>query len=259
MSQRRLALEWLLLLIGGVLLAAFVAQGDFTRRLSFTKLDFAASLGTQEPAPDIAIVAIDERSLAALGEWPSRRATHAQLIDNLRKAGAKVVLYDVLLVEPGDPQDDAALAEAIFRHGKVVLPFSFIPTLNQAEGYQPEYPRPAFAKAAAALGPVGATPDNDGVLRRFALELRADGQSYPHFAPAALSLNGPGLSGERMRDPFTRFGPRANSDGLSAGLGLTFVKRVVDAHHGQIEARPNPGGGTLFDIRLPLSQSDEAG
>lgn len=184
LSQRRLALEWLLLLIASALFAAFVAHGDLTRRLNFFMLDFASSLVSREPSQEIGIVAIDERSLAVVGEWPWRRATHARLIDNLRKAGAKLVFYDVLLVEPGDPQDDAALAEAISRHGNVILPFSFVPTLNEAEGIDPEYPLPAFADAAAALGHVDVTPDKDGVLRRFALALKIDQKSYPHFVMA---------------------------------------------------------------------------
>ncbi|RNJ62412.1 MAG: CHASE2 domain-containing protein [Porphyrobacter sp. IPPAS B-1204] len=204
LSQRRLAVEWLLLLIASVLLAVFAAQGDFTRRLDFSLLDFASSLVDQEPAQDIAIVAIDERSLAAVGEWPWRRATHARLIDNLRKAGAKLVLYDVLLVEPGDPQDDAALAEAMSRHGNVVLPFGFVPTLNRAEGIAPEYPLPAFAAAAAALGHVDMTPDADGVLRRFALNVTIDGQAFPHFVVAGLGRSDTGatMTGIAPGDPW---------------------------------------------------------
>lgn len=194
-SQRRLAFEWLLLLIASMVLAGFAAHGDVTRRLNFSVLDLASSLVSREPSPDIAIVAIDERSLAAVGKWPWRRTAHAQLIDNLRKAGAKRVLYDVLLVEPGDPQDDAALAEAISRHGNVVLPFGFVPTPNQAEGVEPEYPLPALGDAAAALGHVDATPDSDGVLRRFALVLKIDGQSYPHFIMAGIGRAGIGQDG----------------------------------------------------------------
>lgn len=186
LSQRRLAVEWLLLLIAGMAIAAFAAHGDLTRRLDFAILDFASSLVPHEPAPDIAIVAIDERSLAAVGEWPWRRATHAQVIDNLRKAGARQVLYDVLLIEPGDPQDDAALAEAMSRHGNVVLPFSFVPMLNTADGIEPEYPLPALAASAAALGHADVTPDDDGVVRRFALTLKIGGKAYPHFVMAAL-------------------------------------------------------------------------
>ena len=36
------------------------------------------------------------------------------------------------------------------------------------------------------------------------------------------------------------------------GLGLSLVKAVVQAHHGQVEAAPNPSGGSLFSVYLPL-------
>lgn len=190
LNQRRLALEWFVLLIGGAVLAWFVASGEVTRRLDYSMLDFATSLARREPAQDIAIVAIDERSLARVGEWPWRRSTHARLIDNLRAAGARVVLYDVLFVEPGDPLDDAALAQAVARHGRVALAYSFTATLNQAEGIEPVYPLPALTEAAAATGHVETVPDKDGVLRRFALELTIDGKAYPHFVKAGLGLLG---------------------------------------------------------------------
>ncbi|AUX68263.1 hypothetical protein CHX26_00905 [Porphyrobacter sp. HT-58-2] len=189
-NQRRLALEWLLLLAAGLALAWLAAQGDLTRRFNFAILDFSASLASNQPAQDIAIVAIDQRSLAKVGEWPWRRSTHARLIDNLRMAGAKVVLFDVLFLEAGDPQDDAQLAEAIARHGKVVLPFGFAQKLNQSDGVEPAYPLPEMRKAAAAMGHVEAAPDEDGVLRRFALELQVEGHSFPHFVQAALPLLG---------------------------------------------------------------------
>jgi signal transduction histidine kinase len=36
------------------------------------------------------------------------------------------------------------------------------------------------------------------------------------------------------------------------GLGLSLVKAVVQAHHGQVEAFANPSGGSVFSVYLPL-------
>jgi len=36
------------------------------------------------------------------------------------------------------------------------------------------------------------------------------------------------------------------------GLGLSLVKAVVQAHHGQVEACPSPNGGSVFSVYLPL-------
>ena len=188
LNQRRLAREWLVLLLASALLAALAVRGEFTRKLDWSLLDFAAALTGPEPGADVAIVGIDERSLARIGEWPWPRMIHARLIDNLHKAGATVVLYDVLFVEPGDPQGDAMLAAALARHGKVVLPYSFIQADNREAGIVPEYPLPALRDAAGATGHIGVTPDSDGAVRRFTLAARSDGQTYPHFVPAALAL-----------------------------------------------------------------------
>lgn len=47
----------------------------------------------------VRIVDIDEDSLAALGQWPWSRITLAQMVVNLRQAGAAVVAFDVIFSE----------------------------------------------------------------------------------------------------------------------------------------------------------------
>lgn len=61
--------------------------------------------GPQPPSPDIIIVAIDERSQNALGRWPFSRDKEAQLVEALRRAGAKVITFDVAFPR----RDDSAL------------------------------------------------------------------------------------------------------------------------------------------------------
>jgi signal transduction histidine kinase len=41
-----------------------------------------------------------------------------------------------------------------------------------------------------------------------------------------------------------------------AGIGLFVVKEVVAIHGGAIRVESRPGGGTLFEVRLPLRPSD---
>lgn len=224
LNQPRLALEWVLLLVSSIMLAWLAAESDVTRRLDNAALDLATSFAREAPLGDITIVAIDERSLGELGPWPWPRAVHARLIDALHAAGAQSVLYDVLFVEAGDPQGDAALAEAIARHGKVVLPFGLVPALNRAEGIAPQYPLPILAKAAATLGHVEVRPDSDGALRRFALALQGEDETYPHFVAAALALGGSGnvpetpLPGEPW--PVVPFNPAQSYPTLPAAAVL---------------------------------------
>ena len=67
--------------------------------------------------------------------------------------------------------------------------------------------------------------------------------------------HGPGLTEEQAARVFERFyrtdGSRARASG-GAGLGLSIVAAVTEAHGGTAEARPTPGGGATFVITLPL-------
>jgi two-component system sensor histidine kinase KdpD len=68
---------------------------------------------------------------------------------------------------------------------------------------------------------------------------------------------GPGLpkeQAERIFDSFHR-APGAKPGGT--GLGLTIVKGFVDAQGGRVTARNRPGGGAVFSVCLPASETPE--
>lgn len=78
--------------------------------------------GSLQPPHEIVIVAIDEPSFAEISkQWPWPRSLHARLIDQLKKAGARVIGFDVLFAEPSQPEEDRTLARAIREAGNVVL------------------------------------------------------------------------------------------------------------------------------------------
>jgi two-component system OmpR family sensor kinase len=86
---------------------------------------------------------------------------------------------------------------------------------------------------------------------RIALET-SDGAAHLTF-----SDTGPGMPPDAAAQIFERFyradPSRARTAG-GAGLGLSIVEAVVDAHGGTIEARSRAGEGTSFEITLPLAQ-----
>ncbi len=55
----------------------------------------------------------------------------------------------------------------------------------------------------------------------------------------------------RAFDPFTRADAARNAADGGAGLGLTIVRAVAEAHGGTAEASNLPSGGTLVTLRLP--------
>lgn len=75
------------------------------------------------------------------------------------------------------------------------------------------------------------------------------------FAIIAICDNGPGIPPENIPRLFDRFFrtdlSRARNRG-GAGLGLSIVKAIIDAHGGEIEVENRVGGGTQFTIYLPI-------
>ena len=79
---------------------------------------------------------------------------------------------------------------------------------------------------------------------------RADGR-----ATLAVVDRGPGLTEEQAERVFERFYRADNSRTRAsggAGLGLSIVAAVTEAHEGTVEAKQTPGGGATFVITLPL-------
>jgi signal transduction histidine kinase len=55
----------------------------------------------------------------------------------------------------------------------------------------------------------------------------------------------------------TLFTPFVTTKSHGLGIGLTIVRTIVDAHGGTIDARNNPGGGAIFSVTLPRSDTRE--
>jgi CHASE2 domain-containing sensor protein len=72
---------------------------------------------------NIAIVAVDPKTFDAskAATWPFKRSRHAKVIDELRRAGAKTIVYDVQFTEPTEEKEDFALFDAIARKPGTVL------------------------------------------------------------------------------------------------------------------------------------------
>ena len=75
-----------------------------------------------DPPSEIIIVRIDEPSIEIIGKpWPWPRSIHAELIEALFKAGAKVVVFDLIFSEPADEAADKRFAEALEKYSKNIV------------------------------------------------------------------------------------------------------------------------------------------
>jgi PAS domain S-box-containing protein len=158
------------------------------------------------PVPsDIAIVAIDEKSIGAFGRFPWPREVLAQTIDVLRGSDPKVIAVDVLFPDPTSPGNDDALARSIAEAGNVVLAAQLVD--SPVHGGPPVWlnPLPALAHAAAGVGHVNVQVESEGTARQIAVQA-SDDAGETRFAipvetvrvgdrlpPQAVSLTGRAL------------------------------------------------------------------
>ena len=64
---------------------------------------------------------------------------------------------------------------------------------------------------------------------------------------------GIGIPDKSLPHVFDKFYRAKRANGASGtGLGLSIAKGLVEAHQGKIWARPNPEGGTVMALSIPL-------
>ncbi len=92
------------------------------------------------------------------------------------------------------------------------------------------------------------------------VSVRSATEEAKEFVEIRIADRGPGIPVKeqgRIFDAFVR-GERALQDHVQGtGLGLNLVKRIVEAHGGDIRLVSEPGKGTEFIFRLPAATAEE--
>jgi adenylate cyclase len=168
-ALRRTRAALLLALVPGVAGIALVRWSP-AEGLERSGLDLLFKLRGPRPAPtSVAVVGLDSVSYDALGldpklPWP--RGKHAELIRALKDAGAKVIAFDIIFEDPGNPDQDEALRSALQDARNVtigatveVVEDALYTSAKHIEPWEP------FQEAAAAVAEVNLPLDRDGVIR----------------------------------------------------------------------------------------------
>jgi adenylate cyclase len=139
---------------------------DLFRTLDLNTVDTRFSIrGTQPRPDDIVVVGIDDKTFNVLDEqWPFPRHLHAEVIDRLSEAGAKVIGYDVQFSEPTVPKEDNALILAVQRADRIVLSTTEVDAQGEGNVFGGEG---VAEQIGARVGNTTVQVDPGGVLRHF--------------------------------------------------------------------------------------------
>src|SRR5512135_2161554 len=91
--------DWFVALLVA-LLFLLSANSDLIQSLERKAYDWGVLASSRVPSDKIAIIAIDDQSIANLGRWPWTRAIQGRMLDILAEGHAKVVGNTVFFFEP---------------------------------------------------------------------------------------------------------------------------------------------------------------
>ena len=195
---------WTALVTLALVLLVRIADPAFVEKVRLTYFD---QLVTSQPAKDVPVytVNIDEATLDKLGQFPFPRDMYADIIKEIYKRDAGLVVFNVLMPEKDRFGKDAVLGETLKKY-PVVLPAlgserqknTNHGTPAQAIGMDPkglvvEYPGlinnvEPQESLAAGVGIVNTFPEIDGVVRRMPMVILSQEQLHPSLALETLRV-----------------------------------------------------------------------
>lgn len=191
--------HWSLAFVTVVLLTVFHYSNNFVVETARLKsFDLLQQYDTPVHSEDVAIIEIDEAAIEKYGQWPWKRDVIAEIIWQLREAGAGVIVLPILFSEYDRLGGDQELLDAIVDNGVVIAQNgSFdvnkngvprgvakindpLPFLFEWEGMLG--PIPELGEYADGVGVLNTVPEIDGVVRRLPMLMRIGEDVYPALA-----------------------------------------------------------------------------
>jgi adenylate cyclase len=190
----------------------------------------------EKTAPDlVTIVAIDDDTVAKTGAYPLPRADLAAIVDAIARLEPRVIAVDLLLLDRGSQQGDAALARAFDKRPTVIAAAAVFPEAKQLIAIEEDGPFARLPRAEkfllplktfsdhAAVGVVNLATDKSGTPRGVPMLFRSDEKIELSFPLRVASLT-TGTEPTIQADSLTLAGRRIPTD-IDHVLPLTFYGR----------------------------------
>lgn len=191
--------------------------------------------GARAAPRSVTIVAIDDDTAAKRGGYPLPRADLAAIVEAIVRFEPRVIALDLLLIDHGSDQGDAALARALDQRPTVIASAAVFPEATQLveadeNGLLARLPRPdkfllplkTFADH-AAVGAVNLITDKSGTPRAAPMLFRTGDKIESSF-PLRVAASADGTEPTVEADSLTLAGRRIATD-IDHALPLAFYGR----------------------------------
>ena len=151
------------------------------------------SLHPHAASGDIVLVAVDDRSLLEVGNWPWPRQQHARMVDRLTEMGARRIFYDANFSFKTDPASDKQFEESVARSGRVTLPAQF--RVGSLDGEKSELRPLAQFRKHVDVATVSLRYNYQTAVWAVPFAWMVDGEPIPSFSARLAEVKGkPGQS-----------------------------------------------------------------
>ena len=195
---------WLAIVTLALIVGVRFADPSFVESV---RLRYFDQLVTSQPVKDIPVhtVNIDEAALDKYGQYPFSRDIYAQIIQELYKREAGLVVFNILMPEKDRFKQDPVLARTLEQYPVILPNLGSMSSKNTAHGSPAaiigqdpagrvvEYPGiisnvDMLGERAAGVGMVNTFPEIDGVVRRTPLVIYSQEHLYPSLALETLRV-----------------------------------------------------------------------
>ena len=197
--------HWALAFVTAVLLIfAHYDDSSVVQTVRLKQFDLLQQTDTPVPSQDIAILEIDEATIEKYGQWPWERTVLADMIMQLREAGAGIIVLPMLFSEEDRLGGDQRLVDTIVGNGVVIAQVGStqvnrgavprgVAKIGDPLPYLFEWPGmlgpiPLLGENADGVGVVNTAPEIDGVVRRVPLIMRVGEETYPSLAVEVIRV-----------------------------------------------------------------------
>ena len=258
LRRGNLLLSFAVLAVAAGNLAVLALVARRAHRLAEAKLEFAAAVSHELRTPLAAICSAADNLAAGVATEPLRAQQYGEAILSKGRQLTQMVeqiltfagghfgkrVYDLEVMAPAAAvtQAIAAVAPAARAAGVEIderIPVDLPPVLGDAAAIQQALVNllTNASKYAAAGRWIGVSVWNGSGVLEISVEDKG-----PGIPPRELS---------RIFEPFYRGSTSTASRTHGAGLGLTIVEQIAEAHSGRVTVVSAPGKGSCFTLHLP--------
>ena len=203
--MKKFITHWTFAFVTLVVLTYIGLQEPYVKEiLKLKSFDILIQQEEKELSKDIGIVTIDEKAIEKYGQWPWKRDVIAEVITDLRRAGAGVIMIPILFSEEDRLGGDDVLSQTLIDNGVVIAQVGTsqinknsvprgvakignpLPYLFEWDGMLG--PIPMLGQNANGVGVINTAPEIDGVVRRIPLIMRIGEDTYPTMAVEVIRV-----------------------------------------------------------------------